>query len=47
MKYKLDSDIFDNEIASLRAMIGNLEDDDHKKIKVTAAPVSSQGSNFT
>jgi len=46
MKNKLDNDVFDNEVASLRAMIGNLEGDDHKKVKVIA-PVASAGSNLT
>lgn len=45
MMNKLDTDIFDNEIAALRAMIGNLEEDGQKsKIKITA-PVPSPSSN--
>lgn len=28
---KLDQDVFDNEVAVLRSMIGNLEDDEDKK----------------
>jgi len=47
MKTKLDCDVFDNEVALLRAMIGNLEGDDHKKVKVQVAPVSSAGTNLS
>jgi hypothetical protein len=31
---KVDCDVFDNEIAGLRAMIGNLESDNDKKPRV-------------
>jgi hypothetical protein len=34
MSYKIDCDVFDNEIASLRELIGNLEADDNKKQKL-------------
>jgi hypothetical protein len=34
MKTKLDCDVYDNEMAGIRAMIGNIESDDKKeKIK--------------
>ena len=37
MTNKIDCDTFDNEIASLRALIGNLEGDDKPK-RVVVAP---------
>jgi hypothetical protein len=40
MDSKLDRVDFKNEVADLRSMIGNLEQDDKKEIKVTKAPTS-------
>lgn len=41
LESKVDQDVFDNEIAALRAMIGNLEDDDSKKKPRVAVPVQT------
>lgn len=38
MTNKLDCDTFDNEVASLREMIGNIEPDDAKPI-IVGAPI--------
>lgn len=38
IKDKVDCDMFDNEIAALREMIGNIEPDETKPIQVTSAP---------
>lgn len=43
LRGKLDCDLFDNEIAGLRAMIGNIEPDEARPQVVTQMPVASGG----
>ena len=35
---KVDSDLFDNEIAQIRAMLGDMDNDNKSNIKVQAIP---------
>jgi len=46
MENKIDSDLFDNEVAGLREMIGSIEIDDHKKPKVIVPVSSNNQSSF-
>lgn len=41
---KIDIEVYDNEIAELRAMIGNLEDDDKSKKKFASQAPKTSGS---
>jgi hypothetical protein len=49
MKNKIDCDVFDNELASLRELIGNIEGDDKIKTKivqnVSSRPAASSALN--